>query len=192
MKLNHLNFLILILLIVGIQAQAQKLNVDGGFYTINATAPTTSSSTSTSVNLSSLGVYSLSANFHVLPKIEFSPGYTIFYSKIYRGDMGFGPDFSFYYFPLNSGSGVSTINQQISYWEIEKWRPFGGISFHQRQFQSVQSSYSGFGFSGGVELQLNTRTSARALLRSMSLNGPSSAVMTYTDVMLGLQLHFQE
>ncbi|MBV6514041.1 MAG: hypothetical protein FMNOHCHN_03627 [Ignavibacteriaceae bacterium] len=190
--MNYLQAIATIMIILGfgLSAEAQKLNIDVGAYSINATAPTTTSSSTTTVNLSTPGVYSLSASFQIFPQVELCPGYTIFYSKTFRGDMGFGPDLTVHFFPMNSGSGVNIINQNVSYWEIEKWRPFLGGSFHQRQFQSVQSSYSGFGFSGGTELQLTNNTSTRVILRMMSLNGPASAIMSYTDISLGLQLHF--
>jgi hypothetical protein len=168
---------------------AQKLTLDLGFYTIKAVGPTSGSGTGT-INLSTPGAYALSAGYAIHPQIELSPGYTIFYSKIYMGDMGFGPDFYLHYYPLTTSSGLRASQNEVSYFEREQIRPFVSVSFHQRQFQSVQSSYSGFGFDFGSEIQISKIYSIRALMRTMSLAGPSGASMNYTDLMLGCQMHF--
>jgi hypothetical protein len=179
---------LILLLLTSLASWAQKVSVDMGFYSIKAVGP--SGSSSGTINLSSPGAYSLSAGFSIRPQIELSPGYTVFYSKIFRGDMGFGPDFYLHYFPLTTASGLRVSQNDVNYFELEHLRPFVSVSFHQRQFQSVQSSYSGFGFDLGSELQVSKATSMRVLMRTMSLAGPSGASMNYMDVMLGYQLHF--
>lgn len=177
-----------ILLIFAHPCWGQKVNLDLGFYSIKAVAP--SGSTTGSIDLSSPGAYSLSANFAIRPQIELSPGYTVFYSKIFRGDMGFGPDFYLHYFPVTSGSGLKVSQGDISYFETEHIRPFVSFSFHQRQFQSVQSSYSGFGICLGSELQWTKISSLRTMFRTMSLAGPSGGTMNYMDLLVGYQMHF--
>jgi hypothetical protein len=174
-------------------AWAQKVNLDFGFYTINAEAPAPAGSTAapSTVSLSGPGAYSLSGNFEMRPGIEIGVGYTVFYSKFISGDMGFGPDFSLIWFPINEGSGLSLNSQSVRYFEIQSWRPFVGMSFHQRQFQSVESSYSGFGFNGGIEMQYTNTMSFKGAVRSMSLIGPSKSKFQYTDVLVGIQLHFR-
>lgn len=176
------------LLLVGSLANAMKLNLDVGYYNINAKSP--SGAASTDVRLSTPGVYSISGNFPILSQLELGVGYSVFFSQMISGDMGFGPDIYLYYFPMGAGSGYKQSEGSVFYSEIEKLRPFGYISFNQRQFQSVQSSYSGFGFGGGLEYQLDASRALRASLRSMSLVGPSQATFSYFDLLVGLQLQF--
>lgn len=171
-------------------AWGQKLNFDFGYYTIEAD-PSSNTGSSDKIKLSGLGSYSLSGEFDLAGPFEIEVGYTVFFSKVVQGDMGFGPDFSLVYFPLNHGSYLKSESPQVQYREIEQWRPFADFSFHQRQFQSAQSSFSGFGAGAGLEYQYTTQTSLRAQLRSMSLIGPSSTKFNYTDLLIGLQLHFQ-
>jgi hypothetical protein len=167
---------------------AQKVTLDVGFYSINAVGP--SAGGSGNVSLSTPGAYSLSAGFAIRPQWELSPGYTVFYSKIFQGDMGFGPDFYLHYYPFNAGNGLKYSEGNISYYEKERWRPFASVSFHQRQFQSVQSSYSGFGFDFGSEFQISKITSTRLMMRMMTLAGPSGGSLTYMDLLLGYQFQF--
>lgn len=173
----------------GLPALAQKINFDFGVYTLSATPPSDSTNTS-SVKISSPGIYSVSANFEMRPQFEIGVGYSVFLSKGFTGDLGFGPDFMGYYFPFAPGSELKTKTSIVEYREIEHFRPFGYLSFHQRQFQSVQSSYSGFGIGGGAEIQWKPEIGFRALFRMMSLAGPSGAKTTYMDFIGGLQLHF--
>jgi len=181
-------FLVLSILIVSSATWAQKLSFDAGFFSVNAKPP--SGSGTSSVSLSGPGSFSLSASFSLLPQIELSPGYTVFFSKIYRGDLGLGPDFSLRYFPVNAGSGLKIDHYGLKYFEIDSIRPFVGLSFHQRQFQSVQSSYSGFGFDAGSEFQITQKYSYRILLRMMNLIGPSEGSINYMDVLIGYQIHY--
>jgi hypothetical protein len=167
----------------------QKINADFGFYSISAKGPSTSQSSG--VNLSGPGSYSLSGQFSILPSFELGVGYTVFYSKFISGDMGLGPDLSAVWYPVNQGSGLAFNSQGLRYFEIQTWRPYAAISFHQRQFQSVESSYSGFGFSGGVEMQYSKETAFRATVRSMSLLGPAKSTFDYLDILIGLQLQFR-
>ncbi len=178
-----------LLLFAGGYASAQKLTLQGGFYALKADAgdPTTSNR---SVNVSSPGIFSLSASFRIVPHVELEPGYTVFFSKGITGDSGFGPDFSLNYFPFSESSKLYQNIPNLNYNETELWRPFAGVSFHQRQFQSIQSSYSGFGFSAGAEYQYNDEHSIRLLLRSMNLNGPTAGKLNDMDVLLGFQLTF--
>lgn len=180
-------FSLSIVLLYGANAYAQKVNFDVGAYMISADPKTASS---TPIKLSTFGSYSISANFELKPPVELGVGYTLFFSKGVSGDMGFGPDFAFYYFPLNEGSGIKLETPMIGYREIQSFRPFGYAAFHQRQFQSVQSSYSGFGFGFGAEWQWSEKTAIRTTVRTMSLVGPNSGTFSLTEALIGLQLQF--
>ena len=172
---------------------AKKINFDFGFFNITAKPPSSSGSAARkgTLSLSGPGAYSLSGSIPVLPSLELGAGYTIFYSDFISGDMGFGPDFFVSWFPLNEGSGSSVEAYDLKYYEIQKFRPFVHASFHQRQFQSSDSSFSGFGFGGGLEMSLDANKSVRATLRSMSLVGSSQSTFDYMDVLIGFQFNFR-
>ena len=172
---------------------AQKVNFDFGMFSINAEPPEAAGSEAAKANvsLSGPGAYSISGSLPIRPSLEVGAGYTIFFSSVISGDMGFGPDLYLTYFPLSEGSGLKFQSFDLRYTEIQKWRPFLQAAFHQRQFQSVDSAYSGFGFSGGVETMWTDDKSWRVSLRSMSLLGPSQSTFTYFDILFGIQLHFK-
>lgn len=172
---------------------AQKVNFDFGMFSINAEPPQAAGSGTAraNVSLSGPGAYSISGSLPIRPSLEVGVGYTIFYSQLISGDMGFGPDLNLIYFPMNEGSGLKFQSFDLRYTEIQKWRPFLQAAFHQRQFQSVDSAYSGFGFGGGVETMWTDDKSWRVTLRSMSLLGPSQSTFNYFDLMFGIQLHFK-
>jgi len=168
-------------------AKAQKLNFFAGFYSINANPPSANAS---SIRISGPGAYGLSGQFSLRPNLEFGVGYTVFLSKGISGDMGFGPDLSLVYFPFSASSALVHSRVGIEFREIESLRPYGMVSFHQRQFQSAQSAYSGFGLGLGTEIQWSDRTAFRFGLRTMNLAGPSAARFEYSDLNLELQLQF--
>jgi hypothetical protein len=175
-------------LLFSLSAQAHKINFDAGFYSIKADPP--AGSGQGSISLSGPGTYSLGVSVALAPSWEISAGYTVFFSKFLQGDMGFGPDFSVNFFPFTRADVLKSEGEGVQYMEIEKWRPFVDVAFHQRQFQSVQSAFSGFGFGAGVEYQYSRAVSIRGQVRSMNLSGPSAAKFNYMDVLAGLQLHF--
>jgi len=172
---------------------AKKINFDFGFFNITAKPPATSGSSARrgTLSLSGPGAYSLSGSVAVLPSVELGAGYTIFYSDFIAGDMGFGPDFFVSWFPLNEGSGTTVDAYDLKAFEIQKFRPFVHASFHQRQFQSSDSGFSGFGIGGGLEMSLDANKSVRATLRSMSLVGSSQSTFDYMDVLIGFQFNFR-
>lgn len=169
-------------------AHATKLNFDLGFFSINATPPANSGLNN--ISLAAPGVYSLSGSFEVQPSIEVSVGYSILFSKTFTGDMGFGPDVMLNYFPFTRASGFQAGTETAQYSEIEKLRPYVMVGFHQRQFQSAQSAFSGFGFGAGSEYQWDEKLSLRVSVRMMNLLGPSEAKFNYFDANVGVQMHF--
>ncbi len=171
------------------QVFAQKISFEAGSYSLTAEPP--SGSTSGNVKVRTFGVYSLSANFSLAPQIQLGVGYSVFFSKVLSGDMGFGPDFSLNYYYLGIAAPLGYSDQSASYRESEFFRPYVGMSFHQRQFQSIQSSYSGFGVVAGAEIQADRTWSYRFGVRSQALKGPSNTNMSYIDFLLGLQMGFQ-
>lgn len=169
-------------------AWANKLNFDGGFFSINATPP--KNLNLDPISLSGFGNYSLSGAITVLPSVEIGAGYSVFFTKVLSGDMGFGPDFQANWYPFSYVGPWESKGPRVSYLEIDRYRPFLDLSFHQRQFQSAQSAFSGFGAGGGLERQWSEKISLRATFRMMNLLGPEGATFKATEVMFGLSQGF--
>lgn len=190
MKLKMLPLKWLILLTLGWPAQSwgQKLGTTFGFYDIRAESESSTGATQ-SLALQRPGAYQLNAQFRLLDPLEIGVGYSLFYSRIIGGDMGFGPDISLIYFPFAAGSIQSWNEFGHSIKLIETLRPFIAGSFHQRQFQSVQTSYSGFGLQMGLEWNQNPKWGYLARVSSQSLTGPSSLSFRFLDLSFGFQLY---
>lgn len=187
-KIMPLNWLMLILFLLPISSWGQKLGATFGFYDIRAESQGSNGATQ-SLALQRPGAYQLTAQFRLLDPLEIGVGYSLFYSRIIGGDMGFGPDISLIYFPFAAG-GIQSWNEFGHSLKLqETLRPFIAGSFHQRQFQSVQTSYSGFGLQIGLEWNQNAKWGYLAKLSTQSLTGPNSLGFQFLDLSLGFQLY---
>jgi opacity protein-like surface antigen len=72
----------------------------------------------------------------------------------------------------------------------EKIRPYVGVSFHQRSFQGIQTSATGFALSLGTEYTLSPGMSLVLNLRYMSLKASSLIQGTETAFQSGLSFGF--
>lgn len=158
-----------------------KFSASAGYYSLNSKSDTASG------NISGLGIYNINYSFQVLPRTELALGYTLFYSKTISGDMGFGPDIQVRYFPLTSPLGIKASSKDSFELSLtEKFRPFAGVGFVHRQFQSLNSSFAGFQFLGGTEMTATESYSYRVEVRHSILSGPSNSSLQQTDVLLGV------
>lgn len=141
--------------------------------------------------LSRFGIYKLGFRRALLPKLEFGASYSFFTSQLSGGDLGFGPDLSMYYYPVTNANPFVYQEQRQMIFLTETWRPFLSLSFHQRNFQSFNSSFAGFGAGGGFEMPLiNDELNFRSEVRALSLLGPSSATAFKIDVLVGVSFSF--
>lgn len=141
-------------------------------------------------SLSNLGAYQFSYRREFMPQMEFGLGYSMIMSGTYSGDMGYGPDLGIYYFPFTSTGGFRYENPEIYITSIELWRPYLGGAFHQRQYQSTQSSYAGFSAIGGTEYSWSQSLYLKAEVRMLVLTGSSSSKATETDLLFGVSIPF--
>jgi hypothetical protein len=163
-------------------ALASKVLTGFGFYNLTATS---ASSGGSGGALSGLGTFDLVWQQELASQFELGLGYSLFFSKFPGGDLGFGPDLGLVWYPFNRGSATQFRNSEVSYRSQEVWRPFVGFYFHHIQFQSLQSSYSGFGIAGGTELMWKPGLSVFIKGRIKNLNGPNQSSFSISELLVG-------
>lgn len=159
---------------------ANSFDLLAGYYDVRA------KTNSSSGNSSNLGVYKLSYAYSLSPQVVLSAGYTLMMSNTLGGDLSFGFDLGSDYFFLTSSSKSISESENSSLEISPLWRPFAGLSFHQRQFQSVKSNYAGFGFNFGIEKDIHRDYDIKALLRYVNLAGPQNSTATEVVLLLGI------
>lgn len=174
------------LLTFPISANAGKLVVSGGAYSFSAV----NASNRVSATLSGLGSYQVAYRLPIYEKFELDFGFSLLATDIVGGDLSFGIDIGAnYYFLTGAGEiksdsdlGVVVLNDQ--------WRPFVGVSFNQRNFQSTSSQYAGFGVKAGTEYQLNDEFALHGTVRYLFLGGPNKSTATQIDLLSGIVVQF--
>jgi hypothetical protein len=157
----------------------------GGLFSLGAQ---TGSASGTASNL---GCYRVGFGMPVSTHFDVNVGYTLIMSEIIGGDLAFGLDLGTNYFPLTQTGAyeLSTGTTMVAHEEL--WRPYVGLWFHQRQFQSVRTNYSGFGLATGFERALRFPFDYKIELRYTSLVGASGATATEINFVGGLTLRFK-
>lgn len=174
-----------LLLLVSTQGfAAGKFDLAAGLFSLEAETSKAKGS------ISNLGAYQFAYRREFASQMEFGLGYSVIMADTYTGDMGYGPDLAIYYFPFTSTGGFRYENADTLVVSTELWRPYVGAAFHQRQYQSTQSSYAGFSIIGGTEYSWSKTMGLKAEIRMMSLTGPSQAKATETDILLGVTVPF--
>lgn len=185
-RLKSLN-LILVTLILSMSSLCFanfKLDTLFGYYTLKA------ETNSGSGTLSALGIYSFHARKSVLNNLELGIGYTLQMSKSFFGDVSYGPDLGFYFYPVSNASPVFAESPTTTFKLQEKYRPYLGLNFHQRNYQSAKSSYAGFSLVTGCEFDLGYNFLLNAQLRILNLEGPQNSNAQETNFLGGLTFWF--
>lgn len=181
----HKFFLVGFLFFLGVEnTYARKFQFSFGGYSVSAKTSAQDGS------LSGLGFYRLAYYQQVLPQVYFNLGYSLIMSQTLSGDMSFGLDVGAIYFPLSQGGVVqgSTSNTTLSITEL--WRPYIGLGFVERRFESVSSNYAGFNAVLGVERELDAPVNLSGEIRYSSLYGASQATATEMAFVLGMNIPF--
>lgn len=141
--------------------------------------------------VSAIGAYNIAYMLDLSPNVQLGAGYTVLMSNTFGGDLAFGIDAGLYYFPLTPAGQIDakSVNSLLKIKPL--WRPFVGGSFHQRQAQSTESSYAGFGVSVGVERALDYFFDLKINLRHVLLSGPNASTATETTFFIGASMPFQ-
>lgn len=168
------------------QSSARTTKVEGhlGIFQLDAKSGTRSGTKS------GPGAYKLVVGIELIPSIEVFAGYTVIMSSGFGGDLAFGIDTGINYFFMTPyfGESATSTNSHLAVRPL--WRPFVGLGFHQREFQSVRSSYAGFGGQAGVERALRQDFDLKVSLRYISLGGAQSASATELTITTGLVFSF--
>ncbi len=165
-------------------AQAAKIDAMLGFYTFKAEV------SGKSTSLSGLGVYEVSYLAPFKNHFEFVLGYSFTMTNIVGGDYAYGPKLGVNYFPW-SFSGNEKIDLPNKTIEVKDfYKPYVGLSFNQRQFQSAKSSFAGFGISAGVEKHINDNYTIKSEIRMNSYSGPSGATASEINALVGVLFNF--
>jgi len=166
------------------KARATKIDVMTGWYSITAETATESS------EISNFGLYRINYMISLLPKMELIVGYSLMMSDILGGDLGFGIDGSFVYYPISTSWRIlaAVDNAKMSVDGI--WRPYLGMGFSQRQFQSVQSTYAGFSFNVGVERSLARAFDIKGEIRYLLLQGTRDSSAIELSAVAGVVFSF--
>lgn len=161
-----------------------KLDIMGGYFSLKAKTKEKAG------NVSNLGAYQMNFRYAVAHYLEIGIGYSLIASKTFSGDFGFGPDIGLVYFPFTSANPIEATSSNVHFVSYEVYKPYLTGAFHQRQYQSIQSSYAGFGFGAGSEIYWKRNMSFKLELRYLPLAGPDKAVSDEVDFMGGLTFSF--
>ncbi len=165
---------------------ARKIEAGLGGYSFSATNPRNDTSSS----LSGFGSYHLAYRQSLTDQFDLDLGYSLVATDGIGGDLSFGVDLGFDYYPFGSGSDVTIEGGGISATLHQQWRPFLGVSFNQRNFQSTSSQYAGVGAKIGTEYHLHDELSLGLTLRYLMLGGPNQSTATQIDILFGPLFQF--
>ncbi|HYX35871.1 MAG TPA: hypothetical protein VE954_22455 [Oligoflexus sp.] len=175
----------LLSLVLSSTAAANSFNSTAGYYSISAK---TSAGTQT---LQNFGVYRFIYDIDVAQHFSFKPSYSLYTISGSDGfELGYGTDIEFSYLPFTRNSAMSYQSPSASWQTYEIFQPYVSLSFHQRQYQSIQSNYAGLGLQFGSSYQFSRSIRLMAYVASIYLNGPLSSKVNEFQVAggIGMQL----
>ena len=161
-------------------AIAGKFDIMGGAYSISAKVGETSQT------ISGLGAYRFSYLQPFSKNFELVAAYNLSFSSVVTGDSAFGFDVGANYFPFNFANKTSIKVQDLSVEQYDLWKPYGGMTFSQRQYSSVKNGYAGFGLQIGTEYYLNRDISFKSEVRYISMGGSGNSTANDINIMAGV------
>ncbi len=159
---------------------AEKISVTGGFFSIDATAGQQSSS------ISSPSAFHIGYQKTFADNLEFKIGYSLLLADFSGSDLGYGVDVGLNYYPLSAAADEKYTDENLTVKTYETWRPFVGLAFNQRNFQSVRNSYAGMGINVGAERYHNEKMNWVGEIKYTSLGGSNESEATEMQLVLGV------
>ena len=178
---------VLLSLILGFFSQqtlSAYIGLTGGYYSISA------DNNSSSTSISNLGAYRFSFTNEITKKLALNVGYNVIFEKIVTGDSSFGFDLGIQYFHFGISSLSQTKIGNVNIKVIQDWSPYVGLGFNQRQYQSIRSSYSGFGLTVGTFKKFLSKLKMVFELRYVALSGATTASATEISLQSGLSYDY--
>jgi hypothetical protein len=136
-------------------------------------------------SLTGVGSYHIAYRQAISDWVELDVGYSVLATKTFGGDLAFGPDIGFNYFPLTRAFPYRADFQGTTIELSDRWAPYLGVSFEQRNFQSTSSQYAGAGVKAGVTYSYDTRFRWTGSMRGFFLAGPNQSTATQIDLLFG-------
>ncbi len=187
MIIKHLklhSFLAIGLILTSFNAFAAKYDFMLGAYSYSAKV------SGKSTSLSGLGAYEAAYLIPFKDYFELNLGYSFTMTSIIGGDYSYGPKIGFNYFPWNFSSNEKVLIDNKSIEIHDFYKPYIGLAFNQRQFQSAKASFAGFGVSIGFEKYLNSKYTLKSEIKMNSYSGASEARATETNILVGLVMGY--
>jgi hypothetical protein len=161
-------------------AHASRLSLQTGGYTLGA------QSAGRFNLLGSIGVVRLAFHLNIAPSWDLTLGYTVATSRIFSGDLAYGLDISASWYFLGKAEAQKIEGPQAEYLAYEVFRPFLSAGFYQRQYQSLQAGFGGFGAGAGIDFGLAQRWTLRPEVRALFLFGPNNSTAINADFLAGI------
>ena len=161
-------------------AQNGKIDLSVGYFSIKA------KSSGEEASISNPSAFRVGYQKELLPSLEFAVGYTILLADFAGSDLGYGLDLGAIYFPLTGSSDEVFKSDAIEVRRYEHLRPYLGLGFYQRQFQSVKNSYAGLGATLGVERYYDKKMNFKAEARYVGLSGSNESTATEMNLLFGV------
>jgi hypothetical protein len=156
-RLNQISLYYTLLFFIGnlvsigsVFAFDNKIDFSAGTFSITATNKITNKS----AQISSLGSYEFRYRRAITRQLDFFGGYSLNFKNVLGGSSIYGFEFGAIYFPFSASGAMKSVldDSQITIEEV--WRPFVEANFIERNFQGIQTTYSGFGGGMGTERRL--------------------------------------
>lgn len=161
-------------------AGQNKFGADIGYFAISA------KSGNESASISNPSAFRLSYLHAVTLKTELNVSYSILMADFSGSDLGYGLDVGFNHFFLTSASDEKYKDERIEIKRYEIYRPYAGIGFHQRNFQSVKNSYAGLGAHLGVEKYYDEKMNLKLEGRYIQLAGSGESTASEMALFFGV------
>ncbi len=179
------NLIALGLLSLSLSVKAGTLEASLGAYQFNAT----NSNNGAKNSLAGFGAYHVAYHNPIWSHFEADAGYSIIATNGFGGDLAFGFDIGINYFPFTENTDIKFKTPIASGVFGSVWRPFIGLGFHQRNFQSTSSQYAGAGLKIGAEYEWKQSMSLIGYARYISLGGPNQSQANQTELLFGALYH---
>lgn len=136
---------------------------------------------------SGFGAYSLEIGYSFARHFMGVVGANLLLSDGISGSSGFGIDAGVRYYPFTDATRVDTQTEDTFVRVNERWRPYGGLFFRQRDFNiALQSGYVGPGVSIGVDYNYSSNWILSFEGRYDTLYGSGDATATQINFLIGI------